>query len=145
MALLETTNKSIDEQPARTLLILESHDGVRRAYERYFRRYFEQTVGCSSVFEVERLLLRERVTDVICGHSGGVGWPAGERVRRWRALQPALRHVVLLSGALEVPALPHFDLVLSKPFEPRAIVDFLLPEHTAVRVHRLSCPLGGAR
>ena len=125
---------------SRILLILDRSRFVRAACARYFRAYFDQVVECETEFEVDAELARTPVTDLIYGHVVENGWGVAERVGRWRSQQPQLRRVVLSTASLEAPSFEGVDLVVTKPFEPRALVDLFLAERRETGVGVDSLP-----
>ena len=125
------------------LLIADSNKLLRRACRRYFEGHFYETIECDSLRAVDSALYSATSSALICGVFEGAE-PNSARIRRWKALNPALSGVVLIAGTLELPHCTDADLVLGKPFDPRAVLQVLFPERTQARETRPACPLGGA-
>jgi len=94
---------------------------------------------CRSIGEIELELEHSPVTDLLFGLTIGQACDITQAVRSWRDRQPRLKRVVLLTGGLAMPTFEGVDLVLTKPLEPRVLVDFLFPERRSSRV-RMDAP-----
>jgi hypothetical protein len=115
---------------ARSLLvILQQHELVRRAFERYFGLEYERVRSTASPEETEELLSGSdgEPIDLIVGQELGPQQPTGTvLIQRWRRLFPQLRRVVMATAVEDVPpSVEGADAVYKKPFEPARIKEFL--------------------
>lgn len=111
------------------LIILQQHELVRRAFDRYFSLEYERVRSTASPEETEAFLSDSdsEPVDLIVGQALGPQHPTGAvLIQRWRRLFPHLRRVVMATAADDVPpSVEGADAVYKKPFEPARIREFL--------------------
>jgi hypothetical protein len=109
----------------RRLLIVQRNEAVGRALARFFAPFVAEVATLTSPAEAERRLAEPSAlpTDVICGIDFGPGDPPGtEWIRRYRAALPLGKLVIASSSPPE--RCDDADLIVGKPIDPRAILDF---------------------
>jgi hypothetical protein len=139
----KTEARECDDITPNRLIIVDSSQLLRSACRRYFERYIPDTIECDSLRGVDQALNAGTSTAVICGVFEALE-PSSLRIRRWRALKPGLHSLVLMAGTLDLPRRCGADLVVAKPFDPRAVLELFFPTRSLTCKIRASRTLDGA-
>jgi CheY-like chemotaxis protein len=104
-----------------TLLVVDDESAVCRVLRRLLRNKFDDIVAVETPADAEAVLASRPVTHVVCDQCLGPGQPEGlEIASAWRAANPSIRKLIILTGAnvMNLTALPGVDLVLPKTIDP---------------------------